>query len=311
MVAIWKDIIIDLTSYLSGGDSVTYSVYDSSTLLYTGKAFKTPDGNCKVRINDILANNLKNELPAQFPVTGAYLTNTEFNYTVKVGVTTVATDRVSMCYDYQTSSAGIWPRADILGYYDRRMPVIITSYFWTVNPYVKIDGVEYSAAGYPFNAVRSAGTVGTFWIGYDDKHVDVTRKDTCSRYALYYINAMGGWDALLMSPQGSIETDTYKRHTIGQVYNNASRLNAGTVCIGNEVTRTWRLRTPLLSDAQAALMHHLIGSNTVYLFDMVLNTYDPVIITDTNCVYKTYRNQGMKRVYYDINVTVAHDMIRR
>ena len=96
-----------------------------------------------------------------------------------------------------------------------------------------------------------------------------------------------------------------------QRYNNAVRSERGTVEYLNEVTKRWTLRTGWLTDEQAARMHHVAGSVAVYLYDITDNALIPVVITDEQCEYKTYRGNGGRMVNYTIGVEVAQDMLRR
>lgn len=68
----------------------------------------------------------------------------------------------------------------------------------------------------------------------------------------------------------------------------------------NEITSSWTLYTDDMSDGSK--MYHLLESTDVYLHNLKNDEIIPVVITDTNCEYKTYSNQGNKRFNYTINV---------
>jgi hypothetical protein len=137
-----------------------------------------------------------------------------------------------------------------------------------------------------------------------------TFEDTCARYALYYVNEYGGWDFLVMRG-GFKRIDRYKRYETKRSYNNSVAHNRGRVNYANEETFAFELRTAFLTDDQASRMHHLIGSNMVYMYDLSTGILQPVIITDNSCEYKTYKNQGLKMVQYAINVEIAKEQTRR
>lgn len=132
----------------------------------------------------------------------------------------------------------------------------------------------------------------------------------CQRYALAYVNAYGGWDNFLPAEYETM-TDGYTRHTIKTDYDNHDSTGRGLKNYANEITRTIAFRTGSLTDAGAANMHYLLGSTCVYLRDMVEGRWYPVIVTDAQCIHKTFRNQGAKRVEYTFNVQIAQDYIRR
>lgn len=134
--------------------------------------------------------------------------------------------------------------------------------------------------------------------------------DTCARNALYYVNAYGGWDVLLMDGLDK-EQDELTRHEATRVYDNTVMQNRGTVNYVNEVQKSWTLHTGYLTDEQSGRMHHLLNSVQVYLYDMEEGAFLPVVLTGTSTEYKTYRNQGRKLVSYEIQVRLAQDRIRR
>ena len=126
-------------------------------------------------------------------------------------------------------------------------------------------------------------------------------KETSKNYALYYVNAYGGWDTLAI--QGNVtQTDNIQSHT----YKNKTN---GKVKYLNTITPTWQLYTDDMNDGSR--MHHLLGSTEVYLHNLQTDEILPVVITDTNCVYKTYANQGNKRFHYAINVEASNYNIRK
>lgn len=126
-------------------------------------------------------------------------------------------------------------------------------------------------------------------------------KGTNKNYALYYINAYGGWDSLAIrgnvTRTDNIQSQTYKNKTNGKVkYLNTS-------------TATWQLYTDDMNDGSK--MHHLLESNEVYLHNLETDEITPVLITDSNCVYKNYANQGNTRFHYTINVEASNYKIRK
>lgn len=134
--------------------------------------------------------------------------------------------------------------------------------------------------------------------------------DYCNRYALHYVNAYGGWDSFLPAKYELMQ-DTYTRHTIRTAYDNGSSENRGERNYANEVSRGIAFHTDTLTDEGAVNMQHLIGSTCVYMQDLQTGLMYPVVLTDASCAFKTFRNQGGKRVTYSFNVRLAHDMIRR
>lgn len=136
-----------------------------------------------------------------------------------------------------------------------------------------------------------------------------TIAETCASHALYYMNAMGGWDYLLVTGN-VLREDSFERVTMTRKANNLT-YEPGDVIVDENVTRTWRLYTDYLTDAQWKLMHHLYGSTKVYLHDLESGEITPVTITNNSVAYKTFTNQGKKKSYAEINVKAAQPQYRR
>lgn len=137
-----------------------------------------------------------------------------------------------------------------------------------------------------------------------------TVQSTCKRYALYYLNAYGGWDAFV--PQGKqmrtdrYARDEYKRQSSPSLFDVRSRVN-----YVNNVTPSWSLTTGMLSDDAASRMHHLLGSTNVYLHDMEEGIIYAVIMKNTSASYLTASNNGRTFPTYTIEVELAKDQFRR
>lgn len=129
---------------------------------------------------------------------------------------------------------------------------------------------------------------------------------SCSKYVLYYLNAYGGWDSLLIEGASS-EDDKLTRHTMTK-----SRLcDREKVNYLNEIQKNITLHTSWLSDEQSLRMHHLLNSTDVYLHDLVNNRILPVVLDSTSIPYKTFKGEGGKLVNYTIEVIIAQTRMRR
>ena len=143
----------------------------------------------------------------------------------------------------------------------------------------------------------------------DDSSIKYTIDNTEKDYVLYYVNASGGWDSLLIEGNSkqtdSIESLNYRKRTINTSleFDNTKYLNI--------ITPTWTLYTDYLTDEQAAKMFNLLESTCVYLHNLKDNVIIPVIITDNVCEYKTYTNQGKNKFYYTISVEASKNKYRK
>ena len=338
-VPIWKDAFVTLGT----GDSILYRVIlsDTSEVIYSGKAYKRPgETNITARVNDICADYLVNVLPylsqAEFtrinlPVTFLVQTSSDGSAWTTQSTLQFIND---WSYDYSYDPATMGMSFPINGRIDSRMPIVwtglnvsqvtVTVYETNGSSYQVIIPVEISN---DFNAdfnsdfsrsVRSAGSgtavfYPTAWVNVDRIAIgNSTFKvvTSCARYALYYVNAHGGWDSLLIEGN-SIEADTLKRYTREVVYDNRDIQNRGIHNYVNEVTKGFTFHTGWLLHDQGERMHHLINSTDVYMYDIASQEMIPVTIPTTSCEYKTFKNQGNRLVNYAIQVEVSQNRIRR
>lgn len=337
-VPIWKDYFVNL----GAGDSSQYRILipDTNAVIYSGKAYMRPgDTEILARINDICADYLDSVLPT--------LDQAEFTrlslplaFTIQTYANDTWTDVESVqfindwSYDYDYDPATMGMSFPIIDRIDARMPVVWTGYDVsevTATIHFK-DGTSSNviipvAISADFNAdfnadfarsVRSAGS-GTAvflldsWDNVDRIAIGNTTYRVvteCARYALYYVNAYGGWDSLLIEGE-TLEADSLKRYNREVVYDNRDIQNRGIDNYVNEITKGFTFHTGWLLGDQGQRMHHLINSTDVYLYDIAAGQMIPVTIPTTSCEYKTFHNQGNQLVNYTIQVQVAHNRIRR
>ena len=336
--SIWKDYFVTLGT----GDSIQYRIalQDTSEVIYTGKAYKRPgESSIVARINDVCADYLENVLPylsqAEFTLLNLPLT---FDVDVYSSGSWVNKDSVAFIndwsydYDYDPSTMGM--SFPINGRIDARQPVVWTGlnvstvtatiYFKDGTTATVIIPVEISNDfNDDFNndfsrSVRTAGS-GTAvfllnaWTDVDKIEIDTTTYQVvteCARYALYYVNAYGGWDTFLIEGN-ALETDSLKRYTREVVYDNNNIQNRGTHNYVNEITKGFTFHTGWLYHDQGERMHHLINSPNVFLYDIANEQMIPVILPATTCEYKNYKNQGNQLVNYTIEVQIAQNFTRR
>lgn len=340
-VPIWKDNYVSLGST----DGTLFRIRansSSGTIIYTGKAFLRPgESTLSVRINDICAVYLSNVLPFMSDAEFSSITLPMKFYIQKStnnGSTWSAVTNVqflydwSYDYDYDVSTMGM--SFPINSKADSRQWITYTAY--NVNSVTATitykDGSTSSvtipvSVSQDFNSdfnsdfarsVRAAGSgTAVFSLTTWNNIASITIGSTtyevtsdCSSYVLYYLNAYGGWDSLLIEGT-DLEQDTIARSVMAMEYDNRSIQNRGTRNYVNEITKGFTLHTGILSDTESKRMHHLINSSNVYLYDIAQGEMIPVIVTDTALQYRTYKNNGNKVVSYAVNVQVAQDRVRR
>lgn len=136
------------------------------------------------------------------------------------------------------------------------------------------------------------------------------RYDTscCGDWALYYLNAKGGWDSFLI--EGKVKrTDSLTRYEYGK--GSGTPLDFSRTQYMVESEAAYEMHTGWLTDAQAAnLAKNLLPSIKVYAHNLNENKIFPVVITDSSVEWKTYKNEK-KLVAYTINVAASNKEYRR
>ena len=141
---------------------------------------------------------------------------------------------------------------------------------------------------------------GNVIVNAPDRRTVLTSKNTCAKYAIYYLNPLGGWDQLLIEGKVvktiKLENKTFKRN-----FDNNTNEFQNKHYLKN-LTTSYKLTTGYLTNAQAKLMPNLIETTKAYFCELDTNTYIPVLINNNSVDIKTYRNQGRKLFTYTIDV---------
>ena len=141
---------------------------------------------------------------------------------------------------------------------------------------------------------------GNVIVNAPDRRTVLTSKNTCAKYAIYYLNPLGGWDQLLIEGKAvktiKLENKFYKRN-----FDNNTNEFENKHYLKN-LTTSYKLTTGYLTDAQAKLMPNLIETTKAYLCELDTKNYIPVLINNNSVDIKTYRNQGRKLFTYTIDV---------
>lgn len=343
--SIWKDYYVNL----GGGDVIPFRIRvqdQNGNIIYNGKSHIKPgETNNSIRINDICADYLTNALPA---LSQAEFSELSFplNFVVEAFMQTAPDDvpgwnlagqvqfMNDLSYDDSYNPATMGMSFPVNGRIDSRQLLVFTAYnastitatltFTDGTTSQVIIPVEISADfSNDFNDdfARSARAAGSGTAVFDlsawDNVASVTINGKtwevvtdCKEWVIYYVNAYGGWDSLLIEGN-TIQTDSLKRHTREIEYDNRDIKNRGKQNYVNEITKSFTLHTSWLSDDESARMHHLLNSTDVYLYNINSGDMIPVILNNTTTEYKTYKGNGGRLVNYTIDATLAQDRIRR
>lgn len=321
---IWRDTYVDISG-IGALSYVDFAILYEGNVIYEGRAYpKSGAQSVEIKINDICANYLANTLPTIFPNAGAeahaytYVFTVQYTAYFNGEVIDVAEEGFAFAYDWSYDRSRIYDgTATMLAPILRKVPLSAPLLFTTTTG---ANGTVYTTEGdEPLALTDNANIV--LGLPLNATRVAVRTADTaplveyevvgdCYRYMLYYLNAFGGWEFLLIEGK-ELMTDDYTRHTFGRAYDNNLSRNRGIVNYRNDIARRWDLRTLWIDDAGAQNIHHLLGSTDVYLYDMKSGELHPITLTNSSCEYRTYSNNGNQLVRYDIEASLAQHITRR
>lgn len=305
--AIWKDYKVDLSAHLTDG-AADYEIRKGAQVLFSGRAVAAPDGTCRVRVNDVCASLLWSALP-DLTVQGFTADGSAADFSLYVGATKVEDFTLFRDWSYDRGFdpwAGGVSSDPVRGEVDIRMPLLFSRVkAGSVALNVRGSASTVSATGPGVVVVPAQGAAGTVTIG----GITYRLLETCRRYALYYVNAYGGWDQLLM--RSGEETSAFSRDTYRSDYDNAEQTAVGEHNWRTGVTRSWALRTGVLTDEEARkVVLHVAGATQAFLFDMQEGTVLPVIMTNPEETVRTF-SLGKRRVEYTLACRLAQTELRR
>lgn len=277
---IWVD-----TFYESTLPELEYTITLDDNIIFSGKAYRYPDAQTlKVNINKICGHYLSNNSIDEI-LDGAQTQNAPEAY--RTFVLRDANDNTLETYRFLYN----W------GYENADWYGGNTTLSRPVNGH-------YTDGMICFNTLFNDGRV----INY--RYSLSYRKNIgCQRYALYYLNAFGGWDSFLI--EGNVtKSDKIKPYNFNTSFDNQTReFEQGRYVA--EIDTEYVMYTGYLNDEESTrLANNLLSSNRVYLHDLLDNTIKPVVMTETKSEYKTYKNQGEKMVNYTFNIKESQSKIR-
>ena len=304
-VPIWKDYFVNLGAPASAGAGVPFYIYctPKTAIIFQGVAYPKPgESTAEVRINDICANYIFHyfmeqpspsmpakagfEVYAGVPGSGVLKASVEFY------------NDWSYDYNYDPDTDG------------QNFPVVLTFGAGQFIPVTLYSGTLGTATITLADGTTTTCTPvqyctdefevvtqyfgDTYIIPLDEYPTAVavtykgrtwTLSKRCPQYALYYLNAYGGWDALPVEGR-TVKADSVSHFTTEQVYDNRQTSARGKVNFVNELKRTFEFHTGWLTAAQGAMMHHLLNSPSVYVHDLATGEVWPLVLTGSTTEYK-------------------------
>lgn len=266
---IWQD-----TYYTTTASSLTYKIYLNNSLIFSGKAYRMPNGDpIRINLNKICQNYLEQDIDTLLAGSSSSQRNYDAigDFVLQNGEgTTLETYRFLYDWDYDHTWSGA----------AATLSVPVNGEF--ISGQMKLK-TNVAATTNNVNTYRSTG--------------DYT-KQICGDYVLYYVNARGGWDAFAFH-KGE-KTDNITQHNYSKVFNNTTYEFEQKRYI-TEIETLYKLSTGILSEEQSNLFaKHLVGSNKCYLHNVTEGWIKPVVITDSSVTYKQDDSEDI--VAYQITV---------
>lgn len=301
---IWRDDVH--TS--SANDFVEYHISLGTDIIYAGKAYKYPEAsNIEWTINDVCSNYIGTGITftngiqriPNYCKTFSVVTNDQTLTDTKFYNSWAYDDTdywLSDPIDYRVDPRQ-WLPVSFLSSNSRNITVGSTAYTasasddgWTVM--TNLNNLTLNCGG-TFTVTPGIGRPRNY-------RVD------CGDFALYYANAYGGWDALLVKGTTK-KTDNIEHLNYRKKSRDLSEFSK--VNYQNNITPTWSLNTGITINGQK--MYHLLESTMVYLHNLNTNEIIPVVITNAQCEYLDYTNNGKKPYYYNITVEESNLKLRK
>lgn len=293
---VWKDTAYAIQAVGGTLDTLTYHidvVNDNPSMedetIFQGKAFPAPRAtNMSVNINRICENYLSNELPTSGRnITLGRIENKEAYKEFKLyNEYNVLLNNYRFLYNWEYDF-------DVDFTQDINLSRVINGH--------RADGMLLMTSYWESATESVWNTVDTDYeavIWEDDPIYPIS---ACGQYALYYLNRAGGWDSFLI--EGLVrKKDSYEKYYTNSTFSN-NTLDFEKKAYHNQITTAYELHTGYLDDKESErLAYHLLVSNRVYLHNLCSGEIMPVILTDAETSYKTFKSEGRKMATYTINV---------
>ena len=307
----WQDVFVEIPRTSEDESDITYSVsvFDDKTntfeVVYRGNAVFTEE-EPEINITEIVRDYVEDHINIY-----AEGGSTQKSDLTKVMLNTYEEDANLVAslyyyYDYSFDKDYKFTRnMPILNHFDTRQDIFLSF----LNLSGETNNVTISTGGRLLRLTfdtpgifhhKRAYREGNVIINAPDKRTTLTSKNTCAKYAIYYLNPLGGWDQLLIEGKVvktiKLENKTFKRN-----FDNNTNEFENKHYLKN-LTTSYKLTTGYLNDAQAKLMPNLIETTKAYLCELDTKNYIPVLINNNSVDIKTYRNQGRKLFTYTIEV---------
>lgn len=340
MTPVWRDV--DWT--INAEEPVNYTIKDNTGIIFEGIATSKPDSDeVDIRITEFAKNVVNSDCELFFDSYGETFEVPNYckQLTLEVNGHTQLYSYFINNYDYNYDSSNLMGQVHIIGSHTDKWNegkngqigklTKHGNYLFTIfNPtsegyYITITNTNESGEQIMwYDEHRIAPKQALVFMVYDLEYewlkIEIPHErytigkfkvvDSCNQYNLHYLNAAGGYSTLALEGKKGKRIDNFTFDyfkTRGHINDyNKPQMNKYKV----DITPKWELQTGWLSDEDSKLMYNVFGSQKMWLEDNETGEIYPVYITNTNCEYKTFTNQGRKKYNYSISLTSANTLIK-
>lgn len=317
------DIVIETEA-----EAIDYTITtDDNQLLFTGTAYKYPlDNAVRIDTNSIVSNYLNSNFQLSKDTSYAvnadlyrefYLVANDVKYPFQVYNSYYYNNVLPLDNNVMILSEFINNKIDYRQYFLLTFvnPLIEASEDYTLtlegrteNNMPFLGTRTYSVNNMAYTITESQLNKNINKITIFDKEFEVMI-DSCCKYCLYYQSALGGWASFLI--QGNdLKKDTITRSNMKKSIT-STKSRYATENYSNNIKTEHKLYTHYLTDEESSKMFNLIESTNVLMHNLETNEITKVYITNGDCIYKTYQNNGNKVFLFEITCIESEEKIRK
>lgn len=318
VIPVWKDEYFVFPSEY--GDIVDYKINIGNETIYSGKVMKYPDAeDVSINITKMIRSYLNSEINN---ISTTKIQNYIKEFSIIVDDKVIGRYNIYNDWSYTDNVYKLWnqPIKSEVGV-GQLLPISI----------MNIDNSDVVTL--TEEVIRNGNVVSTMISSYAPKQMflkvsnlsnlmggDIYRVKVdneilnykvidCKDYCLYFTNSYGAFDSMLVKGN-SKQTDKINSQYYNKFFNNTLTDFEKKKYI-NIIKTEYVLYTDYFDDEQQSKFHNLLESVEVYLHDLKNNIILPVNITNTNCEYKTFTNNGRQKFNNTINVELSQEKIRQ
>ena len=313
ILPIWKDYLIPATLSTEDVSDVYYNVLVNDNVIFSGHAYANNDETPQINVTEIVRDYLIDT--TQFPRRplifniNNYITVDVLSGDQASNITTpVATINYYYDYSFEDNNKRI-RNIPVINEVDPRQMITLSllNFSGEQNTLQVRDGMHVYNSTLIKPGIHQFidETHGGEYINVEfaGEKLNFTVRHSCSKYCLYYLNTLGGWDTLIFDGH-NVESEQYDPKLKTNDYINTTTQFEKQHYLKN-IKQTYKLITRHLTDDESRRMINVLRSPKAFLQDLETEQFFPVLINNKATDIKTFKNQGRKLYTYTIEVEAS------